>query len=311
MFIRDDRFHRGSRTLETSDSLDSETVSAADSLIDQFVEITTNLVMAKGIRPAVVRAMLPCNITAIFDQVSIIVVVERARGMPSSVYVDSRENRFSSEQIREIATLDVGYEDSFFLRFPMSELHTPTADRSSLLTAIADRYVSNEVQRMHATATPVQFDPIFGEPNYKTDPRLVFVLMPFEPQLTDVYKNIVKQTIEGSKFNLVCRRADDYNTNTAIMQDIWKAICEARIVIADLSGLNPNVMYELGIAHTVGKDTILLYQRREGEKVRFPFDLAHIRRIEYDNNAAGGKRLERSLLQTLEGVLEASLGVGR
>ena len=41
---------------------------------------------------------------------------------------------------------------------------------------------------------------------------------------------------------LVCRRADDYKTSGAIIQDIWKAICKARIIIANLTNLNPNVM---------------------------------------------------------------------
>ena len=72
-------------------------------------------------------------------------------------------------------------------------------------------------------------------------------------------------------------------------------------MIADLSGLNPNVMYELGIAHTIGKETILIYQR--GGEVKFPFDLAHIRRIEYTNDALGGKNLVEELRATLTSVL--------
>lgn len=86
------------------------------------------------------------------------------------------------------------------------------------------------------------------------------------------------------------------------MQDIWKSICEAKIVIADLSDFNPNVMYELGIAHTVGKDTILLHQSST-EEVKFPFDLAHIRRIEYANTQAGARILRRDLQATVNAIL--------
>jgi predicted nucleotide-binding protein len=86
------------------------------------------------------------------------------------------------------------------------------------------------------------------------------------------------------------------------MQDIWKSICEARLVIADLSDFNANVMYELGISHTVGKDTILLCEKSEDD-VKFPFDLTHIRRIEYKNEISSTKKLEMDLIETIRSVL--------
>lgn len=129
--------------------------------------------------------------------------------------------------------------------------------------------------------------------------------MPFTESLTDIYQSFVKPTVELPDFGLVCRRADDIKSNRAIIQDIWKSICEARLIIADLTGLNANVMYELGIAHTLGKETVLIYQR--GHDIRFPFDLAHIRRIEYDNTAIGGRTLEQELRATLSGILSPTI----
>jgi hypothetical protein len=61
-------------------------------------------------------------------------------------------------------------------------------------------------------------------------------------------------------------------------------------------------MYELGMAHTIGKETILIYQRGR-ESPRFPFDLVHIRRIEYEDSATGGKELETELRATLQNLL--------
>jgi predicted nucleotide-binding protein len=60
-------------------------------------------------------------------------------------------------------------------------------------------------------------------------------------------------------------------------------------------------MYELGMAHTLGKETVLIYQK--GEAPKFPFDLAHIRRIEYKNDAIGGKKLEDQLRETITNIL--------
>ena len=102
----------------------------------------------------------------------------------------------------------------------------------------------------------VHINQIFGGIQDHINERLAFVLMPFTDELTRIYSLIVKPIV-GSK-DLDCRRADDYKTITAIIQDIWRAICESRLVIADMTGLNPNVMYELGIAHAVGKDTYLI-----------------------------------------------------
>lgn len=147
----------------------------------------------------------------------------------------------------------------------------------------------------------VSIHPIFGTVPASINERLVFVLMPFKNDLTNIYNSIVKPVIEGKNF--VCRRADDYKTNRAIIQDIWEAICESRIVIADMTYLNPNVMYEIGIAHTVGKNTIIMYQPKM-QDLQFPFDLAHIRRIEYEITIDGGKKLERELGEMLESVLK-------
>ncbi len=128
--------------------------------------------------------------------------------------------------------------------------------------------------------------------------------MPFKDGLTEIYNSVIKPTVENKNTGLICRRADDFKTNKAIIQDIWKAICEARVIIADLTGLNANVMYELGVAHTIGKETILIYQLAEGDEPKFPFDLSHIRRIEYQNSVAGGAKLRKDLEDTLDFILK-------
>jgi hypothetical protein len=90
--------------------------------------------------------------------------------------------------------------------------------------------------------------PFFGPADFIKDPLLCFVLMPFNEQLDRVYASIVRPTVEAQ--GLVYRRADEIRGNQAIMQDIWRSLCEDRLVIAELTGRNSNVFYELGIAHT-------------------------------------------------------------
>lgn len=201
----------------------------------------------------------------------------------------------------------MGFEDSFIIVFPNVLLNKEKVQRQSELEAIAIAHVDSEYQRMLKMTSLIQINPLFGSASYSVDDRLAFVLMPFAESLTKIYTSLIKPTVE--EVGLVCRRADDFKTNKAIMQDIWKAICESRVVVADMTDLNPNVlnpnvMYELGIAHTVGKETILIYQRRSSEAIKFPFDLAHIRRIEYEDSATGGKKLEHELSETLKSILE-------
>jgi hypothetical protein len=105
-----------------------------------------------------------------------------------------------------------------------------------------------------------------------------------------------------------CRRADDYKTNKAIMKDIWNAICQSQVIIADMTGLNPNVMYELGISHTVGKETIMIIQQNLSENQKFPFDISHIRRIQYRNEIEEYPRFKKELSKTLDFVLEEAKG---
>jgi nucleoside 2-deoxyribosyltransferase len=66
-----------------------------------------------------------------------------------------------------------------------------------------------------------------------------------------------------------------------IIRDITKSIYDAQIIIADLTGRNPNVMYELGLAHAANKPVIMLVQSEED----IPFDVRHIRYLKYDYKA--------------------------
>ena len=167
----------------------------------------------------------------------------------------------------------------------------------------ADEHIRSEFARVERELSMIQISPIFGAASFSIDSKLAFVLMPFGGDLDKFYENVIKPTVEAPKYGLVCKRADTVFSTQAIMLDIWKSICESRIIIADLTGHNPNVFYELGIAHTLGKDTILIYRKGRNNK-KFPFDLFHIRRIEYTNDAVSGQKFINDLQATLEAVLK-------
>ncbi len=96
------------------------------------------------------------------------------------------------------------------------------------------------------------------ETQINIDPRLCFIVMPFGPEeLSDVYEYFVKPSIELN-CDLKCERGDDVFGSNVIMDDIQRSIEKARIVVPDLTGRNPNVFYEVGIAHALNKDVLLL-----------------------------------------------------
>jgi len=293
-------FHKGARMV--GGNLPNEITQKINLLMDQFIEIVSKEVKKRKLRSAVVRSMLPCNVVYILDSKTLWVIAQKQTGMPSTHALDCRNQAFPYEEIANAAKWEFGFDHPFIIAFPSEIIDLPPDKRQDIVESIVLSHINAEVERINSEMNIIQINPIFGPATYKIDNRLAFVLMPFTDELTEIYTTVIKPTIENNPFNLVCKRADDIKSNRAIIQDIWKSICEARIIIADLTGLNPNVMYELGIAHTLGKETILLYQRQENE-IKFPFDLVHIRRIEYENSVTGGRRLEEDLKQTLENVL--------
>jgi hypothetical protein len=127
------------------------------------------------------------------------------------------------------------------------------------------------------------------------EPSLVSAMMPFHPSFDAVY--IALQEI-ASAYGFRCRRADDIWENPAVIQDVVSLIDRSRIVICDCSGRNPNVFYEAGIAHTLGRETILITQSADD----IPFDLRHLRYVAYLNNGEGRERLKEQLRVRFESI---------
>jgi hypothetical protein len=143
----------------------------------------------------------------------------------------------------------------------------------------------------------VQMNPMFRGRDFSVHENFCFVLMPFKQEIKPVYEDHIKKVIVG--LGLDCKRADDIFRNTAIIEDIWENINRARILIADLTDKNPNVFYEVGIAHTVGKNVILITQRIED----VPFDLHHLRHIQYEYTPRGMVVFEQRLKATVLNIL--------
>ena len=124
--------------------------------------------------------------------------------------------------------------------------------------------------------------------------------MPFGGWLDDYYSDIYCSAIEESGLNP--QRADDLFRPSTIINDIWDYTKKAKVLLADLTGKNPNVFYELGLAHAIAKPVILIAESMED----IPFDLRALRVILYDKNAPNwGEILRQKIVASLKEVLSA------
>jgi len=134
---------------------------------------------------------------------------------------------------------------------------------------------------------------IFGSSTFTLDSQLCFVIMPFTDSLQPIYEDSIRPIVMAA--GLRCERADDVRGVGLITWDIWERINRARFLIADLSGLNANVFYELGLAHALSKDVVLITQSMDF----VPFDVKGLRCICYDATHRGTQKLERQLTETI------------
>ncbi len=129
---------------------------------------------------------------------------------------------------------------------------------------------------------------IFEIPEIVTNQNLVSVMMPFGADFKSVYKSI---KIAATNVGLECKRVDDIWEHSTIIQDIFNLIFKSYIVVCDFTGKNPNVFYEAGIAHTLGKHVVPITQSMND----IPFDLQHHRVAVYLNNGEGRDGLTENL----------------
>lgn len=126
-----------------------------------------------------------------------------------------------------------------------------------------------------------------------TKPKpFVFVLMPFSKEFDDIYQLGIKQSAVNA--GAYAERVDEQIFTDNILQRIYNQIDKADIIVADMTGRSANVFYEVGYAHALGKDVILLTQDSDD----IPFDLKHYPHIIYENSI--GEKLIPQLTEKLK-----------
>ena len=147
----------------------------------------------------------------------------------------------------------------------------------------------SEVALLSRLATGMAVVPVFGRPRRSKERIDIFVLMPFKAELQKVYQNHISKL--GEELGLVVKRADDIISAAPFMEKVWDGICAAELIIADCTQKNPNVFYEIGMAHTVGKKVVLITRSEDD----IPSDIKHYDYIPYVYDPEGTELLIEKL----------------
>ena len=134
-----------------------------------------------------------------------------------------------------------------------------------------------------------QKKPEFKKERVNIDKNLCFILMPFNDKLNPIYEKIIKPVLTELKIKGL--RADEIFISRPIIEDVWNNIRKSKFLIADLTERNANVFYELGLAHALNKEVILMCQNLDD----VPFDLRHYRIIIYQDSISGADKLKSTL----------------
>jgi len=178
-----------------------------------------------------------------------------------------------------------------------------TAKKAAAKKTVAKKKVTRK--KVATSASPTAMKAASSKTAKRTAAKkkdVCFVIMPFGNWFDDYYTNVYAPAIKAA--GLEPRRADDLYRPSAIINDIWAYTKKAKLIVADLTDKNPNVFYELGLAHACARPAVLLTESMED----VPFDLRALRVLEYDKNDPNwGSSLKSQLKQAIQETLESPL----
>ena len=276
-------------------NMDGPTQDKIKKLIDEFGEILTENSSKNNINPFIFPIFKPFNSFSALTKYDLYLFFSPSNGMPSRQWHDFTEKDPppTTQGLSLAIKNQLGWTDITFLNFSSDILDEDTETRKNQLSNVSDIWLDNVHQMVEKQQKIVKINPIFHGRNFEIENDLCFVLMPFHEPFDAIYDEHIKPVLE-KKFRP--RRADTIFRSSEIIEDIWEYINKAKFIIADVTGKNPNVFYELGIAHTVGKEVFIITQNDED----VPFDVKHRRFFKYSNDGDGLQKLQDNLQKAIQ-----------
>ncbi|MDH3602242.1 MAG: hypothetical protein OEU26_21730, partial [Candidatus Tectomicrobia bacterium] len=224
--------------------------------------------------------------------------IKEGRGLSSILFEYGQFGKGESEYLIGVIKDNNNPIAILIFQFYQGKIIIHEVYKEIILFAVSALYLPSRYLYQRRTKKLI-IEPIFRGRETRVEQDMAFVLMPFSAEWSDrIWESFLKPILISEDFKPI--RADNL-FGPDIMEDIWAGILQARIVIGDITGRNANVFYELGMAHTLGKDVILLTQNIND----IPFDLNRYRHIIYQDNHDGYNVLTEKLKAALQEIKRA------
>jgi hypothetical protein len=271
-----------------SGEMEAELSAKVDKLIDEFMAIVDATTEERHLQRGISRSQLPCSMVAILDKESLSILAQFRLENRTASYFYKPDIALTPQQAANSAQWEFGFEDAFIIQFPAKLVAQSTQERHGALQKVASEHIDSEFLRLEKMLSLVRARPIFGKAVSPVGARTLLLLLPQEANLRGNENAIINASLAN---NLPIVEAEDIRSGRSAVREMWDSLNHAAVIIADLTGADGGVMYGLGIAHTLGKETILIHP--QGSK--YLTDIPRTYRIEYEDSDAGRAKLEEQL----------------
>jgi len=268
--------------------MEAELSAKVDKLIDEFMAIVDVTTEERHLQRGISRSQLPCSMVAILDKESLSILAQFRLENRTASYFYRPDIALTPQQAANSAQWEFGFEDAFIIQFPAKLVAQSTQERHAALQKVASEHIDSEFLRLEQMLSLVRSRPIFGKAVSPVGARTLLLLLPEEANLRRNENAIINASRAN---NLPIVEAEDIRSGRSAVREMWDSLNHAAVIIADLTGADGGVMYGLGIAHTLGKETILIHP--QGSK--YLTDIPRTYRIEYEDSDAGREKLEEQL----------------
>ena len=283
-------------TRTTGGDMAPELQAKVDKLMEEFAAVVDAMAEDRHLQKGIARIQLPFSMVAILDKEKLSILAQFRMENRFASYFYKPNIALTPQQAANSAQWEFGFVDAYIIQFPGPLLDQSTADRHSALQAVAAQHIDSEFSRLAQMLSLMSTRPIFGPAAQPIGSRPVLLLLPQDADLR-INQEAILKAIEAN--NLSENEAEDIRAGKSAVREMWYSLNRAAVIIADLTGTDAGVMYGLGIAHTLGKETILIHPQGS----RYLTDIPRTYRIEYEDSTVGRASLEEQLSQMLRSML--------
>ncbi len=277
--------------------MEAELSAKIDALIDEFMAIVDATTEERHLQRGIARSQLPCSIVVILDKKSLSILATFRLENRTTSYFYRPDIALMPQQAANSAQWEFGFEDAFIIQFPAELIGQSAKERHAVLQKVASEHIDSEFLRLEKMLSLMRARPIFGQAVRSVGARTLFLLL---PQGENLRGNELAILNASRANNLSIVEAEDIRHGRSAVREMWHSLNHAAVIIADLTGADGGVMYGLGIAHTLGKETILIHP--QGSK--YLTDIPRTYRIEYEDSDVGRTKLEEQLSLMLGTMLD-------